>query len=452
MISPTDTFDLIVGGGGNAGLAAAVTACERNKKVLVIVKDNVWERGGHSRYSECMMVSHRKNWHGLSGLDEGEYFEMIMKSSNGHADPTLLKEFVQRSREYPEFAQRHGIKWQEDLNVREKSRELTILGGGQGMLNHYYEWLEKNHQNCKVMYNTEVFKIDSEGGAFHSVEAFRNGRERVRFSGENIVIATGGYEGNSELMKKIWKEKFDMLRFRGPKGNTGIPIFSMISNGAESVGEIDEGIHPIVDARVPQYDGGVIARDSSIPYSVVVNGQSDRIFDEGIYGEGAHEVSYTKTLLEQSNGAVYSIFDKKVWGLFKPHAYPVIKGETISELATRLGLDPQKLSKTIKEFNDSIEEGRQGTTHVLPPKSVNARPINTPPFMAYPLLPGVSFTRFGLKVDSRARVIMKNGTHYDGVYAAGTTMVGNVLTRDEYLGCFDIPFGGIFGIIAGEDI
>jgi tricarballylate dehydrogenase len=328
---------------------------------------------------------------------------------------------------------------------------LDMIGGGQALVNHLYHWLEKRSDRCKIIYNSEIVKINAEDGVFRSLEANVDG-SKVTLRADNLILATGGFEGNVELMRKIWGKKFDYLRFRSSTINTGIPIFEMERNGAAMVGRMDEGVHPIVDARVPKFDGGVIARDYSIPFGITVNRNVERIFDEGIYAGGVGEVTCTRILLEQPDGIAYSIFDRKVWGMFKPHAYPPIKDDTLEGLAGKLGLDPSKLMNLVKRFNSSIVPGKTYTTGLEPPKSKNARPIDTPPFYAYPLAPGFSFTRYSMKVNEEARVIRTNNRPFDNVFAAGTTMVGNFLTEDEYLGCFDIPLGGFFGIMAGKNV
>ena len=134
------------------------------------------------------------------------------------------------------------------------------------------------------------------------------------------------------------------------------------------------------------------------------------------------------------------------------HAYPPTKADTLEDLARKLELDPDRLVSLVKRFNSSIVPGKDYTVGIEPPKSRNARPIDTPPFYAYPLAPGFSFTRYGVKVNEEARVIRRNNRPFENVFAAGTTMVGNILTGDEYLGCFDIPLGGFFGIVAGENL
>ncbi len=179
-----------------------------------------------------------------------------------------------------------------------------------------------------------------------------------------------------------------------------------------------------------------------------------RIFDEGRYAGGVTEVTYTRILLEQPDALAFSIFDRKVWGgLFKPHAFPLYKDDTIEGgLVRQVGLDPQLLIDAVKEFNRHIVPGKDYTQGLDPPKSRNARPIDTPPFYAYPLAPGFTFTRYSLKVDRNARVIRVNNKPFTNVFAAGNIMVGNILTEDEYLGCFDITLGGVMGMTAGENV
>jgi len=295
-------YDVIVGGGGNAGLCAAISACERGKRVLVLVKDSYETRGGHSKYAECVLVTHEEGWHGLRGLSADDYYKLVMRSSKGNADPRLLKFFVENSMRYAEFVEGHGVRWINDLKHGishyrlESPNRLYILGGGQGLVNALYHWLERRG-GCKVVYNAEIVRINAEDGVFKSLEAIING-SRATLRADNLILATGGFEGNVELLRRIWGERFEYIRFRASTVNTGLPIFEMERNGAAMVGRMDEGIHPIVDARVPKFNGGVIDRDYSIPFGITVNVNVKRIFDEGLYAGGVTEVTYTRILPE----------------------------------------------------------------------------------------------------------------------------------------------------------
>jgi len=459
-------YDVIIGGGGNAALVAAITACERNKKVLLLTKDPYEQRGGHTRYTECFIFAHDEGWHGLKGYSESEYLSDIKKASKG-ANLELAEYVVKNSRKAADFVETHGIRWQEDYLLRQggsyfkqkisKQIRLEIVGGGTGLVNHYYHYLEnlnKEKGSCKVLYDAEIVKINVENKRFKSVEVIIKKSDKKTFYGNNLILATGGFESNFELLKKIFGNKFDYLIFRGEKMNTGLPLFEMIKNGAATVGKLtDLETHPIVDARMPKVDGGVCARARCIPYSIVVNKNVERIFDEGNYAGGLTEVTYTKLLLEQPEGRAYAIFDSSSLGkLGKRQASPFIEDYTIEGLAKKINIDPDKLLKVINDFNLSIKVQGGYTVGIDPPKSRNAFPIVNPPFYACPLAPGFSFTRYGLKVDKTSRVLTEKGDPFENIFAAGTIMVGNILSEDQYLDCLGLLNGTVFGMTAGENI
>jgi tricarballylate dehydrogenase len=141
-----------------------------------------------------------------------------------------------------------------------------------------------------------------------------------------------------------------------------------------------------------------------------------------------------------------------------PSLLPPLKADSVTELARQLQLEPEELDATVSEFNAAVQPGNYDagvldechTAGLTPAKSHWARRIDEPPFLAFPLRPGITFTYHCLAVDERARVLGQSGEPIPGVFAAGEAMAGNILGRG-YLAGFGMTIGTVFGRIAGRE-
>ena len=454
-------YDFIVVGGGNAGLVAALTALEKGKRVLLLEKAPQEDRGGNSKYTRDFRVAHRNGQFGLDGeYSYDEFMEDLIKVTKGQTDKRLARMVVENSDQAVKWANEHGVKWQRSLpsTLHLGRTNLFILGGGKALLNTYYEKLKNKHGT--VMYGSEVNAVEVEGNEFRSV-IVNQGNEKLKFRASELVLSSGGFESNLELLKKFWGVRADNMIIRGTHNNTGLPMISMIENGAETIGKGDDGHVVAVDARSPKFNGGIVTRVDSIPFSITVNREGERFYDEGEDLWPKRYAIWGKLIAGQPGQVAYSIFDKKVWGKFIPPFKPPITDPTLEGIINRLvefGLrNPERALETVKSFNSACRENTRadharldGTTAsgIIPPKSNWALPIDEPPFYAFVLKPGLTFTYMSLRVDERARVVKRDGTPFSNIYAAGEIMAGNILTNG-YLGGLGLVIGTIFGIIAG---
>jgi tricarballylate dehydrogenase len=160
----------------------------------------------------------------------------------------------------------------------------------------------------------------------------------------------------------------------------------------------------------------------------------------------------------QPGQVAFSIIDSKAMGGFMPPVYPPVKAGSIRELAGALALPPAALEATVQAFNRSAGPGRFDhtslddcrTANLVPPKSHWARPLDAPPFFAYPLRPGITFTYLGVVVDERGRVILQDDRPAANVFAAGEIMAGNILGKG-YVAGIGMTIGAVFGRIAGQE-
>jgi tricarballylate dehydrogenase len=214
-----------------------------------------------------------------------------------------------------------------------------------------------------------------------------------------------------------------------------------------------------LDARAPKFDGGITTRLDSVPFSIVVNRDGDRFYDEGEDVWPKRYAIWGRLIAQQPDQIAYSICDAKAFTLFMPSVYPAYKADTLAELAAKMKLDPAKVEATVAAYNAAVKPGQVfdntkldgNTTDGLTPNKTNwARTIDKPPFYGYPLRPGITFTYLGVRVNERAQVLMENGQPVGNLYASGEIMAGNILGKG-YLAGFGMTIGTVFGRIAGQE-
>jgi tricarballylate dehydrogenase len=211
-----------------------------------------------------------------------------------------------------------------------------------------------------------------------------------------------------------------------------------------------------IDARAPKYDGGIITRLDCVVFGIVVNKEAKRFYDEGEDVWPKRYAIWGRLVAQQPDQIGYIIFDASSLRLFMPSLYPPIQADTIGELAKKFELDPAVLEKTVTDFNAAVRPGTFNHTDLddcrteglTPPKSHWARRIEKPPFYAYPVRPGITFTYLGTRVNREARMLMKGGTPSANMFAAGEIMAGNVLGKG-YAAGIGMTIGSVFGRIAG---
>jgi tricarballylate dehydrogenase len=461
MVSDSDCglYDLVVIGGGNAGLCASLAASQQGRKVLLIERSSEAFRGGNSKYTRDIRCAHNKSDPYSDGMyTEEEFMEDLLEVTGGVTDFQLAKLTIGSSLTHSEWMEAQGIKWQKalkgTLNLARTNR--FFIGGGKSLVNCYYERAMK--LGVHLVYDSSVEGLRIEDGKFRSVSVRRNDGTQVTYPGRSVVVAAGGFEGNLEWLREYWGSAADNFIVRGSKNNDGKLLKLLIKDGAETTGD-PRGAHAVaVDARAPRFEGGIVTRVDSIPFGIVVNRDGKRFYDEGENLWPKRYAIWGKLIAEQPQQIAYSIFDSKVIGKFLPSMFEPLKSDTIDGLSDLLEIERNNFLSTIKTYNGAVREGQEfdpsrldscRTIGLLPDKSHWALRLDSPPFFAYPLRPGITFTYLGLKVDSSARVLIGSGKPYENVYAAGEIMAGNILTQG-YLAGLGLTIGTTFGRIAGE--
>jgi len=456
MAGLTQPFDVLVIGGGNAGLCAAITARRAGARVLVLESATKDFRGGNSRHTRDIRYMHEAATNYVTGrYSKEEFWEDLRQVTGGETNELLARLTIQASEDLGDWMPANGVRWQKPLRgtLHLAKSNLFMLGGGKAMMNAYYETASR--LGVEIAYETEVSELKMCDGGFLSA-CCNGGRREIQ--AKALVVASGGFEANIPWLKEYWGDAADNFIIRGTKHNQGRMLKELLDHGAKPVGD-PRGCHAVaLDARAPKFDGGIVTRLDSVPFGIVVNKEVKRFYDEGEDFWPKRYAIWGGLIARQPDQIAYSIVDAKALPRFMPSVFPPIEAESIPELASALGLDSSALATAVSEFNQAVRPGAFDpgildncrTEGIDPPKSHWARPIDSPPYYGYPLRPGITFTYLSMTIDEQARVIMQDERAAKNIFAAGEIMAGNIL-RKGYLGGFGLTIGAVFGRIAGRE-
>lgn len=441
-------MDLLVAGGGNAALVAAIEARRLGARVLVLERTPRAFRGGNSKYTRNIRCAH-------DGYPEEELLADLVAVTGDEIDRELAAATVRRSRELPAWLEAQGVHWQPAFRgtLQLSRTNRFFLGGGKALMNTYYETARR--LGVEVRYDSAVVELRMDGGRCTGAVVEHEGR-RSLVEARAVVAAAGGFEANLGWLAEHWGAAAENFVVRGSRWNDGLLLRHLLDLGAEPRGN-PRGFHAIaVDARSPRFDGGIATRVDSIPFGVVVDRRAERFADEGEDLWPRRYATWGRLIAEQPDQLAYSIFDARAAGRFIPSLYPPHRAGTLEELGAALGIDGDRLARTIAAYNRAVRPGAhdptrldgRATVGLTPPKSNWALPIDAPPYQAYPVRPGITFTYLGVGVDDRGRVLRAGGGAFENVFAAGEIMAGSIL-RHGYLGGFGLTIGAVFGRLAG---
>lgn len=450
--------DVLVAGGGNAALCAAISARRAGASVLVLEAAPKFYRGGNSRHTRNIRCAHDTATEILTGpYTEDEFFDDLMRVTGGETDQALARHMIRESKTMLDWMTEQGVRWQPSLGgtLSLGRTNSFFLGGGRAALNALYRTAEG--LGVQTAYDCEVVDVDIVAGEFAGVTVAHSD-ERIRVEAEALVAAAGGFESNIDWMKEYWGEAAENFLIRGTPYNRGSLLKVLLAKGVQEVGDPTQCHAVAIDARAPKFDGGIITRLDCVVFGIVVNSKAERFYDEGEDIWPKRYAIWGRLVAGQPGQIAYIVFDASSLDLFMPSLYPPITGETPGELATKLGLDPAAFEATLRRFNEAVRPGNFDSTilddcrteGLSPPKSHWARRIEKPPLYAYPVRPGITFTYLGTRVNAQTRMLMRDGSPSANMFAAGEIMAGNVLGRG-YAAGMGMTIGSVFGRIAGRE-
>jgi len=450
--------DVLVIGGGNAALCAALMAREAGATVRLLESSPREWRGGNSQHTRNLRCMHDAPQDVLvEAYPEEEYWQDLLKVTGGLTNEKLARLTIRASSTCRDWMRSHGVHFQPPLSgaLHVARTNAFFMGGGKALVNAYYRSAER--LGVSIQYNRPVERIEMDGDRF--VAAYAAGGER--FEAKTCVMAAGGFESNREWLREAWGQNErgewpgEQILIRGTRFNQGVLLRHMIESGAEHIGDPSQGHMVAIDARAPLYDGGICTRIDCVSLGLVVNREGNRFYDEGEDFWPKRYAIWGRLVAQQPGQTAWSIIDQKAVGRFMPPVFEGTRADSLDELADLIDTDKATFLKTVFEFNAACRPGTFDhtvlddchTEGLAPAKTHWARPLDTAPFYAYPLRPGITFTYLGLKVDETAAVRF-NGQASPNLFVAGEMMAGNVLGKG-YTAGVGMSIGTAFGRIAG---
>ena len=482
------SVDVVVIGGGNAAFCSALAAAESGISVLVLERAPEDESGGNSRFTagafRCVYdgVDDLKalmpdlTEEEIKNTDFGTYtqeqfFDDMGRVTEYRTDPELCEMLVTRSKETMRWIRSKGIRFapiygRQAFKIDGKFKfwgGLTVesWGGGPGLVDGLTKAAKKT--GIVVAYEARALSLMTDDDGVTGVRV-RHGGKTVEIVTKCVVLAAGGFQANAEWRTRYLGPGWELAKIRGTRFNTGDGIRMALDIGAMPTGNWS-GCHAVGwDRNAPEF-GDLTVGDNfqkhSYPFSIMLNANGERFVDEGADFRNYTYAKYGRVILMQPSQFAWQIFDKKTLHLqrdeYRIKRVTKVRADTLEDLVSKLeDVDPKKALETIKAynaavkkdvpFNPNVKDGR-GTVGLSIPKSNWANTIDEPPFEAFAVTCGVTFTFGGLKIDTDGRVLDTDGHVIPGLYAAGELVGG--LFYFNYPGGTGLMAGAVFGKVAG---
>ncbi|MBP7658577.1 MAG: FAD-dependent tricarballylate dehydrogenase TcuA [Burkholderiaceae bacterium] len=449
----TDKIDVLVVGGGNAALCAALMAAEAGASVLLLESAPREWRGGNSMHTRNLRCMHDAPQDVLTeAYPEDEYWQDLLKVTGGLTDEPLARLAIRESSSCRDWMHHHGVRFQTSLSgtLHLSRTNAFFLGGGKALVNAYYRSAQA--LGVQIRYDSPVTALRVRDGVFEGVQC---GAEFI--AARTCVIASGGFESNLAWLREAWGPPADNFLIRGTRYNMGVVLRALLDAGADQIGDPTQCHAVAIDARAPKFDGGICTRVDCVSLGLVVNRDGERFYDEGEDFWPKRYAIWGRLVAQQPDQIAFSVIDAKAAGRFMPPVFPGERADSLEALADRMGLPRERFLATVAAFNAACRVGQFDhavlddcrTEGLSPPKTHWALPIDTPPYAGYALRPGITFTYLGVKIDAQSRVRF-GGQASPNLFAAGEVMAGNVLGKG-YLAGIGMTIGTAFGRIAGVE-
>jgi tricarballylate dehydrogenase len=483
-----NAYDVIVVGAGNAAFCAALAAREKAHKVLVLERSAEDEAGGNSRFTAGLM---RVAYAGVEDLKraipdltaeeiartdfgtytEDQFLDDMARVTEYRCDPDLTEILVKRSLATVEWMRSKGVRFtaawgRQAFNIGGKFKfwgGLTVeaVGGGPGLVESLTNAARKN--GIEVWYSARATDLVADDAGVKGVRVKKDGRT-VEVRARSVVLAAGGFQSNPEWRARYLGPGWELAKVRGTRFNTGDVIRMALDIGAAPMGNWS-GCHAVAWERNAPEFGDLAVGDQfqkhSYPWGVYINALGKRFVDEGADFRNYTYAKYGRVILSQPKQFAWQIFDAKVKAQlrdeYKIRQVTKVTANTLEELCAKLeDTDGKTALEELKAynaavrqdipFNPNVKDGRC-TQGLAIPKSNWANTLDTPPFEAYAVTCGITFTFGGLRINTDAQVLDLEGAPIPGLYAAGE-LVGGIFYFN-YPGGTGLTNGAVFGRIAG---
>lgn len=483
-------YDVIVVGGGNAALCAAISARNEGGTVLLLERAPIDERGGNSAFTDGKF---RAVYNGLEDIqalvpdltesevetsDFGEYsesdfFDDMERLTQTRTDPDLCEILVRRSRDALYWLKENGVRFMPNygrqaykINGRFKfwgGTTLTVASGGPGLVDALYKQAAKLGVEIRYQANVRSLLHDDAKGVSGVHVVMDN--EVHKISAKSVILACGGFEANAEWRARYLGPGWDLAKVRGSRFNTGDGLAMALDIGAQPAGHWS-GCHATAWERYAS-DFGDLAdtpqyQRHSYTFGVVVNNNGERFIDEGADFRNYTYAKYGQEVLKQPEQVAWQIYDGKVLHLltdeYRTRLVTKLSSDTLEGLVAQMDdVNQGQLLETISDFNAAVDQSVPFDANSKDGRSANGLPvarsnwantIDTAPFEAYAVTCGITFTFGGLRINLDGQVISTTGLPIPGLFAAGE-MVGG-LFYFNYPGASGLTSGTVFGRLAGQ--
>ena len=486
--SPTTDCDVLVVGAGNAALCAALAAREQGARVIALERAPETERGGNTAFTaggfrvaynnldellELMpdLSDEEKANTDFGTYTEDQYFEDVGRVTEYRTNPDMVELLVRRSRATLLWMRTKGVRWvpmygRQAYKVDGRFKfwgGLTVeaWGGGRGLIDALHQAARR--EGVEVRYGARAVSLIHDDGGVHGARARIDGKS-TEITARAVVLASGGFEANAEWRARYLGPNWDLARVRGTRFNTGDGIRMALEAGAMPYGHWS-GCHAVGwDRNAPEF-GDLAVGDGfqkhSYPLGIMINAKGRRFVDEGADFRNYTYAKYGRAILEQPGQFAWQIFDKKVLHLlrdeYRIRQVTKVSAESLEELVRKLDdVDSAAALAEINAYNQAVDRSVPFNPNIkdarctrgLPvPKSNWANPIDEPPFMAFAVTCGITFTFGGLRITREGEVVDTESNPITGLYAAGELVGG--LFYFNYAGGSGLMSGAVFGKLAG---
>ena len=480
---------VVVVGGGNAGLCAAISAREAGADVTVLEVAPRELAGGNSAFTAGLMRTAFRGVDDIRALvpdltddevattDFGTYPEERFLADLGRVteyrcDPELAETLVSASHRTLAWMRDHGVRFAPAYG-RQAYRVggrfvfwggvvVEVVGGGPGLVASLTA--EADRMGIEIRYDARAAGLLHDDDGVHGVRARVDGTTGP-LEADAVVLAAGGFQADAAWRARYLGPGWDLAKVRGTRFDTGDGIRMALEAGASPAGNWS-GCHAVSwDRNAPEFgdlEVGDGFQKHSYPLGIMVNAQGERFLDEGADFRNFTYAKYGRVVLAQPGQFAWQVFDAQVAHLLR-HEYRIrqvtrVAAGSLEELATRLeGVDPAGFLRTVTRYNAAVRrhvafdpnvlDGR-GTDGLDPPKSNWANPLEVAPFEAFAVTCGITFTFGGVRIDTDARVLDVAGRPIPGLYACGEMGAG--IFYFNYPGGSGLTTGSVFGRAAGR--